>query len=98
MTIDLKLAREAKALVTLAIRNGPLEDLHAGKTCPICSSNSEYSRISDPEMKQLVKHAVDRVYSMLLKRERQPEKYGELLKWADNFTYSWDDPRLTTDF
>jgi hypothetical protein len=27
------LAREAKAIVVLAFRNGPIEDLHAGKPC-----------------------------------------------------------------
>lgn len=93
-----KLAREAKALVALALRNGPVEDLHAGKTCPTCSSNNEYSQISDPEMKKLMKYAVDRVYSMLLLRERAPDKYEALLKWADFFTSSWDQPRLTKDF
>lgn len=28
------LTDEAKALVVLAFRNGPIEDVHAGKTCP----------------------------------------------------------------
>jgi hypothetical protein len=30
-------AREAKALVALAFRNGPIEDIHAGKLCPTCT-------------------------------------------------------------
>jgi len=29
-----ELARESKALVALAFRNGPIEDMHAGETCP----------------------------------------------------------------
>ena len=33
MTLDPDLAEEAKALVALAFRNGPIEDLHAGKPC-----------------------------------------------------------------
>ena len=37
MTFDPDLAMEAKALVALAFRNGPIEDLHAGKPCPSCS-------------------------------------------------------------
>jgi hypothetical protein len=34
MTLDPELAVEAKALVALAFRNGPIEDVHAGKECP----------------------------------------------------------------
>ena len=33
MTLDPDLAEEAKALVALAFRNGPIEDLHAGRPC-----------------------------------------------------------------
>ncbi len=29
-----RLAREAKAIVTLAFGNGPIEDIHAGRSCP----------------------------------------------------------------
>jgi hypothetical protein len=32
-------AKEAKALVALALRNGPIEDIHAGKLCPTCHGN-----------------------------------------------------------
>jgi hypothetical protein len=34
LTLDPELAREANALVALAFRNGPIEDLHAGRSCP----------------------------------------------------------------
>ena len=30
-TLDAELAKEAKAIVALAFRNGPIEDVHAGK-------------------------------------------------------------------
>jgi hypothetical protein len=36
MTLDPKLAAEAKSIVALAFRNGPIEDIHAGKDCPTC--------------------------------------------------------------
>jgi hypothetical protein len=49
MELDPDLAAEAKALVALAFRNGPIEDLHAGKPCPVCSGKSELSHISDDE-------------------------------------------------
>jgi hypothetical protein len=35
----LAVAREAKAIVALAFRNGPIEDVHAGKACPTCFGN-----------------------------------------------------------
>ena len=41
------LVREAKAIVALAFRNGPIEDLHAGRPCTACEGKAGYSRISD---------------------------------------------------
>ena len=55
MTLDPDLAEEAKALVALAFRNGPIEDLHAGRPCKVCSGNQEISHISDEEMKAIMK-------------------------------------------
>ena len=46
-----QVAREAKAIVALAFRNGPIENIHAGRPCPTCSGQAGYSRISDAEMK-----------------------------------------------
>ena len=42
MTLDPDLAVEAKALVALAFRNGPIEDLHAGRPCPACSGKPRF--------------------------------------------------------
>lgn len=42
MRLDPDLAVEAKALVALAFRNGPIEDLHAGRPCTVCSGNARY--------------------------------------------------------
>ena len=55
MMLDPDLAEEAKALVALAFRNGPIEDLHAGRQCTVCSGNQEISHISDEEMKAIMK-------------------------------------------
>ena len=41
-TIDPVLALEAKMIVALAFRNGPIEGLHTGKVCPTCSADSAY--------------------------------------------------------
>jgi len=37
MTLDPEMAGEAKSLVALAFRNGPIEDVQAGKECPCAS-------------------------------------------------------------
>lgn len=63
--IDPTLAFEAKVIVALAFHNGPIEDLHAGRICPTCSADSSYSRISDDEMKKIMKQAVNKVYALL---------------------------------
>jgi hypothetical protein len=43
---DPQLSTEAKSLVELAFRNGPIEDVHAGKEFPNCAGKVEYSRIT----------------------------------------------------
>ena len=63
--LDPDLAIEAKALVALAFRNGPIEDLHAGNPCSVSSGRPEVSHISDDEMKVVMKSAVDAMYRLL---------------------------------
>jgi len=46
------LAREAKALVALAFRNGPIENVRAGEFCSTCHGDSRYSHITQNEMHQ----------------------------------------------
>jgi hypothetical protein len=94
MTLDPELAREAKALVVLAFRNGPIENLHAGKPCPVCGGNAGISHISDEEMKKLMKSAVDALYRLLWQREYDPAHYNENLALGRRYTLHWDDPEL----
>src|SRR5690349_13821800 len=70
-----RLAREAKAIVALAFRNGPIEDVHAGKLCPTCAGNSEYSHITQQEMKRIMQNAVNQMYRLLSLKENDPAKY-----------------------
>ena len=49
-----QLAREAKAIVALAFRNGPIEDLHAGKPCSTCFGRTEYWHVTDEEMHSIL--------------------------------------------
>ena len=52
-----QIAREAKAIVALAFRNGSIEELHAGRSCPTCTGRTGFSRITDDEMKAIMKNA-----------------------------------------
>jgi len=90
-----RLARESKVIVALAFRNGPIEDVHAGKTCPTCTDNPAYSHITDEEMKRIMKCAVNRVYEMLCEREFAPERYEKTLRFGDGYAANWDAPEST---
>ena len=94
MTLDPDLAIEAKALVALAFRTGPIEDLHAGRPCTVCSGNREISHISDEEMKAIMKSAVDTLYRLLWQRDCDPMAYNENLALDRRYTLHWDDPEL----
>ena len=91
-SIDPVLALEAKMIVALAFRNGPIEELHAGKPCPTCSVDNSYSRISDEELKGIMKAAVDTVYSLLWKRKNDSEAYAKSLVLGARYTQRWDEP------
>ena len=94
MKLDSDLAMEAEALVVLAFRNGPIEDLHAGKPCAVCSGRPEVSHISDDEMKVLMKSAVNAMYRLLWQRDYEPAAYNEALAFGRRNTIHWDDPEL----
>jgi hypothetical protein len=70
---------EANAIVAWALRNGPLEDLHAGKHSELLEDDS-LSRITDAEMKVLMISACERVEDLLRLKESEPERYNVLIK------------------
>jgi hypothetical protein len=90
--IDSQLAREAKAIVALAFRNGPIESVHAGKLCPSCSAGPEYSRITDDEMKAIMKSAVNRVYTLLRLKGADPDEYARQIDFGARYVTRWDEP------
>jgi hypothetical protein len=92
-----RLAEEAKALVVLAFRNGPIEDVHAGKTCPTCGSAPGYSRITDAEMKSIMKAAVDTLYTLLRFKAEDPARYQRELGFGQLYTVRWDEPSYSPD-
>ena len=94
VTLDHTLAIEAKAMVALAFRNGPIEALHGGKPCDACAGNQEISRISKDEMKAIMKSAVDTLYRLLWQRENDPAAYLRNLEFGERYIRQWDDPEL----
>ena len=70
---------EANAVVAWALRNGPLENLHAGKQSKLLRDDS-LSRITDAEMKELILHACERVEALLRLKESDPKKYDAMVK------------------
>lgn len=93
-----RLAREAKALVALAFRNGPVENVHAGKACPTCHDNPEYSHITQDEMRQIMKAAVDRLYTFLVLKQRDGKAYEAMLSLGERYTVAWDEPVFSKEF
>ena len=65
---------EANAIVAMAFRNGPIEDLHAGKPSELLS-DPELSRITDDEMKTIMVNACEQVAKLLELKENDPEEY-----------------------
>jgi predicted DNA-binding antitoxin AbrB/MazE fold protein len=76
---------EANAIVAYAFRNGPIEDLHAGKYSELLE-RTELSRITDAEMKEVMINACEKMEELLKLRESDPEKYAELILHF-NFMY-----------
>lgn len=93
-----ELAREAKAIVALAFRNGPIENVHAGKTCPTCHGKAEYSHITQGEMRQIMKSAVDHLYTFLVLKKNDEKAYETLIAFGERYTVVWDEPVLTRKF
>ena len=89
---DHERAQEAKSIVALAFRNGPIENVHAGKRCSTCSGNPEFSHIADAEMKEIMQYAVDRVYELLSLKAENPGEYAIRINGGALYTLQWDDP------
>jgi hypothetical protein len=87
-----ELAREAKALVALAFRNGPIEDVHAGEVCPACKDKPGVSRISDDEMKLIMKNAVNKIYALLQLKASNPDGYAREIAYGARCAARWDAP------
>jgi hypothetical protein len=102
----------AKAIAALCVRNTFLEDLHCGRT-PASQSGDysdvkvvtpygeipwrELSRLSDAEMKRLMKEIVDKIYTFLC-RQKEPDFLEAFLRMGEMYGGRWDEPRLAEGF
>ncbi|MBI3466448.1 MAG: hypothetical protein HY000_25830 [Planctomycetes bacterium] len=81
---------DANAIVAYAFRNGPIENLHAGKYSELLE-RKELSRITDAEMKTLMISACEKVEELLRLKESDRKKYTAfILKYNLDFCRRWD--------
>jgi hypothetical protein len=81
---------EANALTACAFRNGPLEDLHAGKKSPLLEDRN-LSRITDAEMKLLMINASEKLANLLRMRDVKPDTYEHFIQaYAFMYCREWD--------
>jgi len=102
----------AKAITALCVRNTFLEDLHSGTTPSSKTGDysdvkivtpygeipwSHVSRISDAEMKRLMKEIVNKVYTFICQKD-EPLFIAALLRLGETYAGRWDEPDLLDDF
>ena len=81
----------------MAFRNGPIENIHAGhSSCSMCGAS--HSRISDQEMREIMKFAVDRAATLMMLRENNVDQYEKLVMRALDYVQRWDDPVLVQGY
>lgn len=105
-------AELAKALASTCVRNTFLEDLHAGTGPSTMTGDysdvkvttpygeipwSRLSRISDPEMKTLMKEVVDKLFTVLTRLEDEAF-LANLLRSSSWQTGEWDEPKAHPGF
>ena len=70
---------EANALIAMAVRNGPIESLHAGRHSPLIE-DSTLSRLTDDEIKSVMIHATKCLAGLLRLRDSSPELYQRYVR------------------
>ncbi len=81
---------EANGLAAFAFRNGPIENLHAGKSSPLTADPS-LSRITDDEMKELMLTASEMLAAVLALRDSDPDKYRRFIQdYALKYCRRWN--------
>jgi hypothetical protein len=60
--------------------------------CPTCHGKAGYSRITDAEMKVIMKNAVDHVYKFSVIKKTDPIRFQEIIDYGNRVARQWDDP------
>lgn len=80
---------EANALICECLRNGFIEDLHAGKHSKLLEDKS-LSRITDEEMKKLMIETTAKLAACLEIRDKNPKEYKKFLNVMTlTYTHDW---------
>lgn len=103
-------AKLAKTMAMLCVRNTHLETLHAGKTPETKTGDwsdvtvvdaygkriawTDVSRISDDEMRDLMRDIVNRLYTFHLCAD-EPRLQAEIERWMA-VAKQWDEPKIDT--
>jgi hypothetical protein len=101
-------AELAKTLTAMCVRNAEIENIHAGKPIVsktgdysdvkiIDAEGNEFtwpevSRISDDEMKVLMKGIVNRLYTFMMQGD--DPRFDKNMNYHKRFTRMWDDPEI----
>ena len=80
---------QANVLTLLAFRNGPIEDLHAGKYS-LLLEDPQLSRITDEEMKTVMIDASTKLAELLALRDSDPEDFARVLAVNWRQVRNWD--------
>lgn len=77
-------------IVCMAFRNGPLENLHAGKRSRLLD-DATLSRITNAEMKVLMIAACEQMERLLRWKATDPEEYrSQIMFFSKFYCYKWD--------
>jgi hypothetical protein len=80
---------EANALIAMAVRNGPIENLHAGKYSALLEDQS-LSRITDDEMMILILNATAVLAALNRLKASNPDLYNRMMKtYGKMYCQSW---------
>jgi hypothetical protein len=81
---------EANAIVAYAFRNGPIEELHAGKPSELLE-NPELSRITEDEMKKIMVSACQCVEKLLREKQENPGAYYQkIMEYNLKYCRNWE--------
>lgn len=90
MEREMTIREEANSLICCAVRNGYIEDLHAGKHSELLE-NPKLSRITNSEMKRLMIESTAKLAELLELKQENPNEYWRQMKYFnEKMCPHWD--------